>query len=215
VAVGKEGVLFVISAPSGTGKSTVARALLERVPNLVFSVSYTTRPPREGEREGRDYHFVQPEVFERMIRSGALLEWADVFGERYGTGRADVERTLAAGSDVLLDIDVQGARQVRGSGVPSVTIMLLPPDHATLAARLRSRGSESDEALERRLARARTEVEEFGQFDYVVVNDQLEESVLDLCAILRAEHRRAPRAAARAQAIVASFPHAGQTAKEH
>ena len=210
----REGLLFVISAPSGTGKSTVARALLDRVPDLAFSVSYTTRPPREGEREGLDYRFVNREAFERMVRADALLEWAEVFGERYGTGRSDVERTLAAGSDVLLDIDVQGARQVRESGVPAASVMLLPPDHATLEARLRRRGSESDETLLRRLARARVEAEEFGQFDYVVVNDQLEETVLDLCAIVRAEHCRAARGAARARSIVASFPQQGQTAKE-
>jgi guanylate kinase len=208
------GVFFVISAPSGTGKSTVAHRLLERVPELEFSVSYTTRPRRDGEREGRDYHFVDRERFEAMIRDGALLEWADVYGHLYGTGVEKTRQALDRGCWLLLDIDVQGARQVRESDIPGVSVMLLPPDYATLEARLRHRGSESEAELSRRLARARDEVEDYRYFDHVVINDDVETTASELESIVRGERPPAGDAVQRAQEILATFPLEGQAAKE-
>ncbi len=209
------GILFVISAPSGTGKSTVARRLLDRVSGLEFSVSYTTRPRREAEQAGRDYHFVERERFEGMVAGQALLEWADVFGEYYGTGLEATRKALAEGRCLLLDIDVQGAGKVRKSDVPSVSVMLLPPSFETLESRLRSRGSESESELARRLARAREEAEDYRYFDYVVVNDEVDATVSQLESIVRAERCSTSRNAVRAQHILSTFPPHGKAAKEH
>jgi guanylate kinase len=200
------GILFVISAPSGTGKSTLARRLLESVPGLVFSVSYTTRRPREGERDGRDYHFVDHPTFDRMVSEGAFLEWAPVFDERYGTGLRQTRETLAGGVDVLLDIDVQGARQVARGPIGAVSIMILPPDFGTLEARLRGRDSESDEVRARRLKEARGEAESFETFDYLILNDDLDTGVEALVAIVRAERHRASRRREEVRGILATFP---------
>jgi guanylate kinase len=200
------GILFVISAPSGTGKSTVARELIARVEELDFSVSYTTRPRRDGEQEGCDYHFVVRTEFESMIEAGAFVEWADVFGHLYGTSRAATRAVLESGRHLLLDIDVQGARQVRESDHPSVSIMLLPPDFPTLERRLRSRGSESDEQRSQRLARARPEAEDYRFFDYVVINEELAGTVQQLETIVRAEPCRTARQRPRVQSILTTFP---------
>ena len=212
---GARGILFMISAPSGTGKSTVVRRLLDRVSGLEFSVSYTTRPQREAEQAGRDYHFIERERFEGMVAEHALLEWANVFGEYYGTGLDATRKALAEGRCLLLDIDVQGARQVRKGDVPSVSVMLLPPDFQTLESRLRSRGSESESELARRLARAREEAEDYRYFDYVVVNDEVDRTVSQLESIVRAERCSASRSAGRAQRVLATFPPNGKGAKEH
>jgi guanylate kinase len=206
VLVAGSGVLFVLSAPSGTGKSTVARRLLARMPEMSFSVSYTTRPMRVGEREGHDYHFVGRDTFEGMVGQGAFLEWAAVFDQLYGTGREATGAALAGGRQLLLDIDVQGARQVRESGAPSVSVMLLPPDYATLVSRLEQRASESDAERSGRLGRARREAEDYRFFDYVVVNSEVERTVEELVSIVRAEGRRTRRAAEQAQRILATFP---------
>jgi guanylate kinase len=191
--------------PSGTGKSTVARGVLDRVEDLEFSISYTTRPPRDGEEHGKHYHFVDRERFERMRVDGAFLESAEVFGNFYGTGLEETQTKLGLGQDLLLDIDVQGARQVKGAPIDAVSIMILPPDYATLAARLHDRASESEEQRVRRLAEAREELEEFDTFDYLVVNQELETSVSDVCAIVCAERRRTLRSAGEARRILATF----------
>lgn len=202
----KPGRLVVLSAPSGTGKSTLARALVVALADLEFSVSFTTRPRRAAERDGIDYHFVDRARFEAMVAVGALLEWAPVFDQLYGTGRELTMERLAGGKDLLLDIDVQGARQIRAGGQPVVTIMLLPPDYATLEERLRQRGSEGEESLMRRLSKARREAEAFGEFDYVVINRQLDQTLAELASIVRAERRRIERCADEAQRVIASFP---------
>jgi len=201
----RSGILFVIAAPSGTGKSTVAHGVLRQVDDLEFSISYTTRPPRDGEEHGKHYHFVDRERFERMRVDGAFLESAEVFGNCYGTGLEETQRKLGLGRDLLLDIDVQGARQVKGAPIDAVSIMILPPDYTTLAARLRDRASESEEQRARRLAEAREELEEFDTFDYLVVNQELETSVSDVCAIVCAERRRTRRSAEEARRILATF----------
>ncbi len=202
----RRGTLFVISAPSGSGKSSLARGLLRAVPGLEFSVSHTTRPRRPGEEDGREYHFVDEAAFDAMAAGGGFLEWARVFGHRYGTGRVAVNRALEAGRDLLLDIDVQGARQVRESGMPSVSIFVLPPSFSDLEARLRSRGSEDEDELHRRLAQARREAEEFRSYDYLVINDRLERCVEDLRSVVTAERRRVSRAEGEAGRILATFP---------
>jgi len=200
------GVLYVISAPSGAGKSTVARRVIAETPRLEFSVSYTTRPPRPGEEDGQDYHFVERGRFEAMVREDRFLEWAEVFDQLYGTGVEVTRDVLASGRDLLLDIDVQGARQVRERGAGCVSIMLLPPDYGTLAARLRGRGSEDAATVAGRLTQARREAEQFEAFDYVVINENVAESVDEVRAIIRAEHRRTSRNSDDVKKILASFP---------
>ena len=200
------GVLFVLSAPSGTGKSSLCRRLIEEVPGLGFSVSYTTRHRRAGEENGKQYWFVDDERFDAMIAEDSFLEWAEVFGKRYGTGRTATAQVLREGRDLLLDIDVQGARQVRAGNDDAVSVFLLPPDYATLASRLRSRRSEDDVEVARRLALAGAEAEEYAHYDYLVVNDDLERATGELAAILRAERRRTPRRHAEARRILSTFP---------
>jgi len=203
---GDRGTLFVISAPSGTGKSTLARRLLESVPWLTFSVSFTTRPRRAGEENGREYEFIDDARFDAMVAARGFLEWAHVFDHRYGTGLAATEVSLASGTNLLLDIDVQGARQVRASGLDVVSIFILPPDYATLADRLKRRGSEEASALSLRLREARREALEYDQFDYVVVNAVLEDASSELSAIVRAESARTARCRSRVRRILSTFP---------
>ena len=200
------GILFVLSAPSGAGKSTVSRKVLAKRESLEFSISYTTRPRRAGETDGRDYHFVERERFEAMIEGHEFLEWAKVFEQFYGTGVKTTQAVLESGRDLLLDIDVQGARQVRAREPGCVSIMLLPPDYETLESRLRGRGSETSSTLEGRLTQARKEAEQYGSFDYLVVNKVLADCVDEVSAIVRAEHQRTDRTSSKAQRILATFP---------
>ncbi len=166
------------------GKGTVVRALLAARPDLVFSISATTRAPRPGERDGVHYRFVSDEAFDRMIEADGFLEWAEIFGHRSGTPVAAVEASREAGRDVLLEVDVQGARSVRERVPEAVLIFLQPPSEAELARRLRARGTEANEALERRLAAAREEMAEAERFDHVIVNDLVEEAVREVLAII-------------------------------
>lgn len=185
------GTLFIISAPSGSGKSTLVAGLRRFVPNLEFSVSYTTRPPRGSEQEGQEYHFVSREVFEGMIMRGEFLEYAEVFGNYYGTARALREEVKRRGNDLLLDIDVQGERQVKERMPDAVSIFVLPPSRVELESRLRKRSvSEnvsSEEVIRRRLATARKEIENYPNYDYILVNDRLEQSLDRLVAIVESE----------------------------
>lgn len=177
--------LFVISAPSGAGKTSLVRALMEREPDLRFSISYTTRPQRPGEHDGQHYFFVAPDEFRRMIEENAFLEHACVFDNYYGTARAQVESLLAAGHGVVLEIDWQGARQVRAAMPESVGIFILPPSRAELERRLRGRGTDSETVIRRRLADAATDLSHWSEFQYVVVNDDFAAALRALSDIVR------------------------------
>ena len=201
----KRGLLFIVSAPSGTGKTTLVERLVQRVPNLCLSRSYTSRVARPGEHDGVDYNFISPERFEEMARNGEFLEWADVFSNYYGTCAADTERCLANDQDLVLVIDVQGARQVRSSGVESVGIFVLPPSAATLERRLRGRSQDADAVIRKRLDAARREVAEFATYEYVVVNDDLDGAVDRLRAIVLAERARVKAMRSAAEGIIETF----------
>ena len=188
-----KGLLIVISAPSGTGKTTLVHMLLKEFPDLEFSVSYTTRPPRPGEVDGRDYHFVDRKTFERMIEEGDFLEWAEVYGNLYGTSRTQVLKALNEGKDVILDIDTQGALQVKKNFPEAVLIFILPPSLKELERRLRNRGTDDEETIERRLKTAREEIRRASLYDYIVVNDVLEVAYENLKSIIRAEKLRTER----------------------
>ena len=176
--------LFVIAAPSGAGKTTLVKALTTRNPELRFSISYTTRPKRRNEAHGVDYLFVDKDEFDRLRAEGALLESANVFDNFYGTSRAQVEEHLAAGHHVILEIDWQGARQVREAMPDCITIFTLPPSREELERRLRSRGTDTDEVIERRLRDALSDMSHWDEFDYVIFNDDLDRAVADLEAVL-------------------------------
>ena len=186
----RRGILFVVSAPSGTGKTTVVERLVQVVPGLRLSRSYTSRPMRSGEQDGVDYNFVTRARFEDMAGANAFLEWADVFGNLYGTCADDARRDLEAGHDLVLVIDVQGARTVRGRGLATVGVFVLPPSFAVLEQRLRGRSQDPEEAIRRRLATARAEIEAVTEYEYVVVNDELGSCVERLRAIILAERSR-------------------------
>ncbi len=199
------GLLFIISAASGTGKTTLAERLVQILPNLCLSHSYTSRPARANERDGVDYNFVSRERFEEMIARGEFLEWADVFGNLYGTCAADTERLQASGQDVVLVIDVEGARQIRQRGVDHTAIFILPPSFEILERRLRGRSADSEAAMQRRLAAARAEVDCYRTYDYVVINDKLESTVVRLQEIIAAERSRTHRMQKIADKIIRSF----------
>jgi guanylate kinase len=188
------GNLFIVSAPSGTGKTSILKRVIDQVERLEFSVSHTTRPSRKGEQEGRDYHFVNHQTFERMIEEEAFLEWATVHDNYYGTALEPVEEKLRHGFDVILDIDVQGAEIVRQqSRIDYIDIFIAPPDATELEARLRRRGTEDEQSIATRLANSVEEMLQSSKYRYLVVNDRLEDAVSLLCAIIyaqRAEGRR-------------------------
>jgi guanylate kinase len=197
--------LFIVSAPSGTGKTTLVERLVQCVPGLRMSRSYTSRPARTGEQDGVDYNFITRQQFEDMVREGQFLEWADVFGNYYGTAAADTDALLAHGEDVVLVIDVQGARQVRSRGIETIGIFVLPPSAAVLEQRLRGRSKDSEEQIGRRLQVAGVEVDEYAQYEYVVINDQIETAVGRLQAIVGAERARVKRMREDAEAIIGTF----------
>jgi guanylate kinase len=190
-----EGRLFVIAAPSGAGKTSLVKALMEREAQLRFSVSYTTRAPRPNEREGVDYHFVSVAEFERMVAAGEFLEHARVFDNYYGTALATVQRNLETGQQLLLEIDWQGARQVRERLPAAASIFILPPSRPSLEQRLRQRSTDSDAVIRRRLQDSVRDLSHWAEFDYVVVNDRFEVALADLHAIVsgQGEHLRAGR----------------------
>jgi len=208
------GLLFIVSAPSGTGKTTLVERLVQVVPSLRMSRSYTSRPMRPGERDGVDYNFISRERFDAMVRDGAFLEWATVFGHAYGTSSADAEALLAAGQDVVLVIDVQGARQVRSRGIETVGIFVLPPSAAVLEERLRGRSKDSEEQIRRRLDVACREVGEYAQYEYVVINDELQPAVERLAAIVGAERARVKVKRRAAEEIIGTFAHGKNANRE-
>ncbi len=186
-----EGTLFVVAAPSGAGKSTLVNALLEREPDISLSISHTTRPPRPGEMYGRHYYFVERAAFEREISEGIFLEHAEVHGNLYGTSRTTVSDLLCQGKDVLLEIVWQGARQIRKSKPDCVSVFILPPSRMELERRLRGRGSDSAEVIERRLHNSREEISHAHEFDYIIVNDHFDDALADLQSIVHAVRQRA------------------------
>jgi guanylate kinase len=201
----RRGRLFIVSAPSGAGKTTIVRRLVKSLDGIGMSRSYTSRPVRNGEADGVDYNYVTAERFALMRDAGAFIEWAEVFGNFYGTGAEETERRLSAGEDLVLVIDVQGARKVRESGVPMVGIFLLPPSFEVLEQRLRSRCRDPEAAIRRRLATAREEIHAVRDYDYVVVNDEIEPCVERLRAIVVAERCRLSAMKETAGEIAATF----------
>ena len=195
------GTLFIVSSPSGGGKTSLVKALLEAEPDVRLSVSYTTRPARPGEVDGRDYHFVALPVFERMLEAGEFLESAVIYGNRYGTSQKWIERERAEGRDVLLEIDWQGAQQVRRLMRQVVSIFILPPSPEVLESRLRGRGQDSEEVVARRLAAAREEIAHVSEYEYVIINDDFNRAAQDLRSIIRAECLKLARQLARNQKL--------------
>lgn len=191
----KKGLLFVVSAPSGTGKTTLCRAMVRIFPELHYSISYTTRPPRPGDADGRDYYFVSPEVFQEMINRDEFAEWAEIYGYRYGTSRSLLERFSREGRDVILDLDGQGARQMRNKDLQGIFIFLLPPSWAELKRRLARRQTEGPKALKERLRMAKVEMAEARWYDYVIINDEIKKAEEQLQAIILSEHCRRVRMA--------------------
>ncbi len=201
----RKGILFVITAPSGAGKTSLIQKLLDSIDNIEFSVSCTTRSQRKGEIDGKDYHFIDMETFLKIRRSGGFLEWANVFGDFYGTPGRETEKILKSGRDIILDIDVQGASQIRRKKRDAVFIFILPPDYSTLRKRLEKRKSDSKARVRRRLNTAKKDVREFRKFHYIIINDKLERAAEELQGIIRAERARTSRSARAARRIIDTF----------
>ena len=213
------GCLFVISAPSGTGKNTLIRAVLERdvegSGRLVHSVSHTTRRPRRGEIDGRDYHFIDRPTFERMIEERRFLEWAEVYGDYKGTSVEEVDPRLVGGIDVIMDIDVQGARQLFAGRPEAIGIFILPPSRSEMERRIRSRGLDGPEQIARRLALSRWEIERYSDYDYAIINDDLARASEALAAIILDKRHRRERMEDRVQEILIDFPASGNGSPEN
>ncbi len=189
----RRGLLFILSSPSGAGKSTIARMLIDSDLGIAMSISATTRPMRPGEVDGRDYHFVTPQEFERLIAEGAFLEWANVFGHRYGTLRHEVVKTIEGGQDVLLDIDWQGTQQLKQVDPDIVRVFILPPSMTELERRLRARGTDPEEVIRARMNRAAAEISHWAEYDYVLINNDAEKCRGLVHTILKAERLKATR----------------------
>lgn len=184
------GKLYIISAPSGAGKTSLVRALLGTLPHLQFSISYTTRPQREGEQDGVDYHFIAPETFKKMIDQQAFLEYANVFGHFYGTSRKDTETLLNQGVDLVLEIDWQGAQQVRRSSLNTISIFIVPPSKEALRERILGRKKDDLSIIEKRLKVASEEISHYNEYEYLIVNDHFDTALVQLTAIVQAERCR-------------------------
>jgi guanylate kinase len=204
------GRLFIVSSPSGGGKTTIVRRVVGGLPGIGISRSYTSRPIRQGEADGVDYNFVSAEMFGRMRDAGRFLEWAEVFGCLYGTGVEETERRLAAGEDLVLVIDVQGARKVRQAGVTTVGVFLLPPSFEVLESRLRLRSRDPEDQILRRLATAREEVRAVGEYEYVIVNNEIDDCADRLRAIVLAERARRASMKPQVEEIARTFAVDGQ-----
>ena len=189
----REGFLYIISAPSGTGKTTLLKRVMDYFPEMRFSVSYTTRPPRPGERDGEDYHFVSPKRFDQMVKGGEFVEWAEVLGNRYGTALDTIRESRPQGIDLILDIDSRGARQIKEHLKGGVFIFILPPSVESLRDRLKARRADQQEMIQLRVSRATDEIQQATWYDYIIVNDKLEEAVEQLRSIIIAERCRRER----------------------
>ena len=187
------GCLFIISAPSGAGKTSLVRALLQSDLNLSLSISHTTRPPRTGEINGCDYHFVAVETFKQMLLRGEFIESAEVYGNFYGTSQQWINQAIASGQDILLEIDCQGARQIQQIFPQAASIFILPPSADALAMRLKSRAQDNSDVIQKRLAAAREEISHLAEFDYIVINNQLDEALNDLICVIKAERQKKER----------------------
>lgn len=201
------GILFIISSPSGGGKGTLIREVLRGVPNIGYSISFTTRRMREGETNGKDYFFVSPEEFENHVKKGEFLEFANVHGNFYGTSRTQIKREISAGRDVILEIDVQGADSIRRMEPAAVQIFIMPPSFEVLRERLLKRQTESDTELTLRLLNAHSEVERYKEFDYIVINDEVTRAAADLQAVILAERLKRIRQEQRIRKIIKTFEH--------
>ena len=199
------GTLFVVSSPSGGGKGTIIEHVLDKVENLSYSVSYTTRAPRSKETAGREYFFVSRDTFEEMIAAGEFLEWACVHGNFYGTAKSQILQDTAAGADIILELDVQGAASVRQLLMDSVSVFILPPSYEVLKQRLIARGTDSPEELQVRLRRAPEELREYSNFDYVIINDEVEKAARQLASIIYAERARCMRQEGLVREVMSEF----------
>jgi len=199
------GILFVVSSPSGGGKGTLIQRVLNKVANLSYSVSFTTRAPRSGEVNGREYFFVAPENFDKMVAADEFLEWAHVHGKQYGTARRQVAREISAGRDIILEVDVQGAASVRALMADSVSIFILPPSFEVLRQRLQARGTDSPEELDLRLRNAPIELKAYSAFQYLIINDDVDRAAAEMTSIVQAERARLSRQEARVKRVVEAF----------
>jgi guanylate kinase len=199
------GILFIVSGPSGAGKSALAACVIESLPGLRFSISYTTRAPRGQERDGVEYRFVSRAEFDDLITAGELLEWAEVYGNLYGTSKRCIDEILATGDDVLLDVDVQGARSIREKRPEAVSIFILPPSYQTLRGRLEARKLDKDYVIENRLRIARSEIKSYVNYDYLIINGDLAQSISELKSIIQGSRCLLSARAESARSIIATF----------